>query len=94
MVNSKEQKIPYNAQATESCVSGYINLSQRHASLTELSIHPTACTYMLLSGIQRKIRSYHSEEEINIFQQPVFKSLKDVCNAIFKNCMPKELEQK
>ena len=40
--------------------------------------------YLLLSGIQRKIKSYHPEEEINIFQEPIFKPLKNVCDSIFK----------
>ena len=40
--------------------------------------------YLLLSGIQRKIRAYHPEEDINIFQEPIFKPLKNVCDAIFK----------
>ena len=40
--------------------------------------------YLLLSEIQRKIRSYHPEEEINIFQEPIFKPLKNVCNSVFK----------
>ena len=40
--------------------------------------------YLLLSAIQRKIRANLPEKEINIFKEPVFKPLKNVCDAVFK----------
>ena len=40
--------------------------------------------YLLLSAIQRNIRAIHPDQEINIFQEPVFKPLKNVCDSVFR----------
>ena len=40
--------------------------------------------YLLLSALQRHIRKLRPLENINLFQDPVFCPLKNVCNAIFK----------
>ena len=53
----------------------------RKADGTEYTPHSL---YLLLSGIQRKIRCNHPIEEISIFNDPAFKPLKNVCNSVFK----------
>ena len=40
--------------------------------------------YLMLAGLQRHIRQLKSSEEINIFQEVVFKSLRNVCDSVFK----------
>ena len=40
--------------------------------------------YLLLAGLQRSIRKTHPKEEINIFSDHEFKSLKKVCDSVFK----------
>ena len=45
--------------------------------------------YLLLAGLQRSIRRSHPKEEINIFSDHEFKSLKKVCDSVFKKLHPK-----
>ena len=40
--------------------------------------------YLLLAGLQRHIRKVESSEDINIFQDVAFKSLRNVCDSVFK----------
>ena len=40
--------------------------------------------YLLLCALQRHIRDIRSNEDTNLFQQPVFHPLKNVCDAVFK----------
>ena len=40
--------------------------------------------YLLLAGLQRSIRKFHPKEEINIFSNHEFKSLKTMCDSVFK----------
>ena len=45
----------------------------------------TPCSlYLILAGLQRHIRQVKVSEEINIFQDVAFKSLRNVCDSIFK----------
>ena len=45
--------------------------------------------YLLLAGLQRSIRRSHPKKEINIFSDREFKSLKKVCDSVFKKLHPK-----
>ena len=40
--------------------------------------------YLLLCALERHIRDICSNEDTNLFQQPVFHPLKNVCDAVFK----------
>ena len=40
--------------------------------------------YLLLTGIQRKLRSNYPTEEISLFHDPLFKPLKNVCDSVFR----------
>ena len=40
--------------------------------------------YLLLCALQRHIREVRPSEDTNLFQQPIFRPLKNVCDAVFK----------
>ena len=40
--------------------------------------------YLILAGLQRHIRQVKPSEEINLFQDVVFKSLRNVCDSVCK----------
>ena len=40
--------------------------------------------YLLLAGLQQKIRQANSKESINIFTDVVCKELQNVCDSVFK----------
>ena len=81
---------------TEQCPANILNFTDRgklcewlckfisETRKSDGSEYTPRSLYLLLSGIQRKIKSYHPEEEINIFQEPIFKPLKNVCDSVFK----------
>ena len=40
--------------------------------------------YLLLAGLQRKIRLSNPQESVNIFTNAKFKELRNVCDSVFK----------
>ena len=40
--------------------------------------------YLLLAGLQRKIRQANPKESINVFTDVRFKELRNVCDSVFK----------
>ena len=47
--------------------------------------------YLLLAGLQRYIRKHNPSKELNIFEDSVFKPVKNFCDSIFKRLQAKDI---
>ena len=63
---------------------GFANLSGAEARKADGKEYTPRSLYLLLCALQRYIREVRPSEDTNLFQQPVFRPLKNVCVAVFK----------